>query len=253
MFINLISNNPMVAAAEEVTKMSPADLTGFTFFVVNMALIAAALFFWMERDNVNPKWKTSLTVSFLVCFIAAIHYIYMRNAGGTEVVAIRYIDWLITVPLLMVELYIVLLAVTNVSSSVFKKLLAYSTLMLVFGFLGEMAGAGKQVGPISTHVGFVGGILFWGLCLRELWSGEAAEANAGSKNTAGQYAYDSLKKIVTFGWIIYPAGYALGYFTGEMNGPANMDLVNQVYNLADFVNKILPGVIIWAAARMDTK
>ncbi len=99
MFINLIG-------------MDPSSLTGFTFFVVNMALIAAALFFWMERDNVNPKWKTSLTVSFLVCFIAAIHYIYMRNAGGTEVVAIRYIDWLITVPLLMVELYIILLAVT---------------------------------------------------------------------------------------------------------------------------------------------
>ena len=95
MFINLISNNPIVAAAEEVmkmiaeSKMSPADPTGFTFFVVNMALIAAALFFWMERDNVNPKWKTSLTVSFLVCFIAAIHYIYMRIAGGSEVVGIR--------------------------------------------------------------------------------------------------------------------------------------------------------------------
>ena len=236
MFINLIG-------------MSPDTLTGFTFFVVNMALIAAALFFWMERDNVNPKWKTSLTVSFLVCFIAAIHYIYMRNAGGTEVVAIRYIDWLITVPLLMVELYIVLLAVTNVSAGVFHRLLGFSTLMLVFGYLGEAAGAGNQIGPVTTTIGFAGGMVFWGLCLRELWSGEAAEANAGSKNAAGQYAYEWLKKIVTFGWIIYPAGYALGYFGGGVN----MDVVNQVYNLADFVNKILPGVIVWAAARMDTK
>jgi len=232
MFINLIG-------------MSPDTLTGFTFFVVNMALIAAALFFWMERDNVNPKWKTSLTVSFLVCFIAAIHYIYMRNAGGTEVVAIRYIDWLITVPLLMVELYIVLLAVTKVSAGVFQRLLGYTTLMLVFGYLGE-SGAVAAINPMT---GFVGGMLFWGLALREIWSGEAAEANAGSKNAAGQYAYDSLKKIVTFGWIIYPLGYALGYFGGGVN----MDLVNQVYNLADFVNKILPGVIVWAAARMDTK
>jgi|TARA_B100000003_G_scaffold129908_1_gene116455 bacteriorhodopsin len=232
MFINLIG-------------MSPDTLTGFTFFVVNMALIAAALFFWMERDNVNPKWKTSLTVSFLVCFIAAIHYIYMRNAGGTEVVAIRYIDWLITVPLLMVELYIVLLAVTKVSAGVFHRLLGYTTLMLVFGYLGE-SGAVAAINPMT---GFVGGMLFWGLALREIWSGEAAEANAGSKNAAGHYAYDSLKKIVTFGWIIYPLGYALGYFGGGVN----MDLVNQVYNLADFVNKILPGVIVWAAARMDTK
>jgi bacteriorhodopsin len=166
----------------------------------------------------------------------------MRDAGGTDVVAIRYIDWLITVPLLMVELYIVLLAVTNVSSGVFKRLLGFTTLMLVFGYLGE-----TQV--ISSTIGFVGGMLFWGLALKEIWSGEAADANAGSKNAAGQYAYVNLKNIVTFGWLIYPAGYALGYFGGGVD----MDLTNQVYNLADFVNKILPGVIVWAAAKMDTK
>ena len=225
--------------------MDPSTLTGFTFFVVNMALLAAALFFWLERDNVNPKWKTSLTVSGLVCFIAAVHYFYMRDAGGTDVVAIRYIDWLITVPLLMVELYIVLLAVTNVSSGVFKRLLGYTTLMLVFGYLGETGACSW----INSTTGFVGGMLFWVLSLKEIWSGEAADANAGSKNAAGQYAYDNLKNIVTFGWLIYPAGYALGYFGGGVD----MDLTNQVYNLADFVNKILPGVIVWVAAKMDTK
>tara|TARA_B110000495_G_C22867830_1_gene505995 strand:- start:101 stop:802 length:702 start_codon:yes stop_codon:yes gene_type:complete len=225
--------------------MDPSNFTGFTFFVVNMALLAAALFFWLERDNVNPKWKTSLTVSGLVCFIAAIHYFYMRDAGGTDVVSIRYIDWLITVPLLMVELYIVLLAVTNVSSGVFKRLLGYTTAMLVFGYLGETGSCAW----INSTTGFVGGMLFWGLALKEIWSGEAADANAGSKNAAGQYAYENLKKIVTFGWLIYPLGYALGYFGGGVD----MELTNQVYNLADFVNKILPGVIVWAAARMDTK
>ena len=80
MFINLIG-------------MDPSTLTGFTFFVVNMALLASALFFWLERDNVNPKWKTSLTVSGLVCFIGAVHYFYMRGSDGVETVAIRYIDW----------------------------------------------------------------------------------------------------------------------------------------------------------------
>ena len=234
--------------AVTMEKMTPSDFTGFTFFVVNMALLAAALFFWLERDNVNPKWKTSLTVSGLVCFIAAVHYFYMRDAGGTDVVAIRYIDWLITVPLLMVELYIVLLAVTNVSSGVFKRLLGYTTLMLVFGYLGET----QVCSWISREIGFVGGMLFWGLSLKEIWSGEAADANAGSKNAAGQYAYDSLKNIVTFGWLIYPAGYALIYFAG-LDTDSAMNVGNSVYNLADFVNKILPGVIVWAAARMDTK
>tara|TARA_B100001057_G_scaffold421169_1_gene441930 strand:+ start:79 stop:762 length:684 start_codon:yes stop_codon:yes gene_type:complete len=224
--------------------------TEFTFFVTNMALLATGLFLWLERDNVNPKWKTALTVSGMVCFIAAVHYYYMRgNLDATDVVSIRYIDWLITVPLQMVEFYIVLAAVTAVSAGVLNRLLGFSVLMLIFGYLGEanVANADALVTPV---VGFAGGMLCWGLMLREIWSGEAAEVNAGSKNAAAAYAFDGMKKIVTFGWAIYPLGYFLGYFT---TGGVDMDLTNQVYNLADFVNKILIGMIVYAAAKMDTK
>ena len=224
--------------------------TEFTFFVTNMALLATGLFLWLERDNVNPKWKTALTVSGMVCFIAAVHYYYMRgNLDATDVVSIRYIDWLITVPLQMVEFYIVLAAVTAVSAGVLNRLLGFSVLMLIFGYLGEanVANADALVTPV---VGFAGGMLCWGLMLREIWSGEAAAVNAGSKNAAAAYAFDGMKKIVTFGWAIYPLGYFLGYFT---TGGVDMDLTNQVYNLADFVNKILIGMIVYAAAKMDTK
>jgi len=224
--------------------------TEFTFFVTNMALLATGLFLWLERDNVNPKWKTALTVSGMVCFIAAVHYYYMRgNLDATDVVSIRYIDWLITVPLQMVEFYIVLAAVTAVSAGVLNRLLGFSVLMLIFGYLGEVnvANADALVTPVF---GFAGGMLCWGLMLREIWSGEAAEVNAGSKNAAAAYAFDGMKKIVTFGWAIYPLGYFLGYFT---TGGVDMDLTNQVYNLADFVNKILIGMIVYAAAKMDTK
>ena len=222
------------------------DFTTFTFFVTNMALLAAGLFLWLERDNVNPKWNRSLSVSGMVCFIAAVQYYYMiGNMDMTDVVSIRYIDWLITVPLQMVEFYIVLAAVTAVSVGVLHRLLGFSALMLTFGYLGETGACAW----INSTTGFVGGMLFWGLMLREIWSGEAAEVNAGSKNAAAHYAFDGMKKIVTFGWLIYPAGYALGYFGGGVD----MDLTNQVYNLADFVNKILIGMIVYAAAKMDTK
>ena len=224
--------------------------TEFTFFVTNMALLATGLFLWLERDNVNPKWKTALTVSGMVCFIAAVHYYYMRgNLDATDVVSIRYIDWLITVPLQMVEFYIVLAAVTAVSAGVLNRLLGFSVLMLIFGYLGE-ANAANADALVTPVVGFAGGMLCWGLMLREIWSGEAAEVNAGSKNAAAAYAFDGMKKIVTFGWAIYPLGYFLGYFT---TGGVDMDLTNQVYNLADFVNKILIGMIVYAAAKMDTK
>jgi len=222
--------------------------TEFTFFVTNMALLAAGLFLWLERDNVNPKWKTALTVSGMVCFIAAVHYYYMRElpSAATETVSIRYIDWLITVPLQMVEFYIVLAAVTAVSVGVLHRLLGFSILMLVFGYLGETG----AVAAINSTTGFVGGMLCWGLMLREIWSGEAAQVNAGSKNAAAHYAFDGMKKIVTFGWAIYPLGYFLGYFTTGIYDP---EVTNQVYNLADFVNKILIGMIVYAAAKMDTK
>jgi hypothetical protein len=58
-----------------------AALTADRTPVKNMAILAAGLFLLIERDNVNPKWKTALTVSGMVCFIAAVHYYYERKYG----------------------------------------------------------------------------------------------------------------------------------------------------------------------------
>ena len=229
--------------------LQPGDLVGISFWVISMAMLAATVFFFVERNSVKASWRTSVTLMGLVCGIAFVHYMYMRgvwiNTGQSPTV-FRYIDWLITVPLQMVEFYIVLAAVTAVSAGVLHRLLGFSVLMLVFGYLGETG----AVAAINSTTGFVGGMLCWGLMLREIWSGEAAQVNAGSKNAAAHYAFDGMKKIVTFGWAIYPLGYFLGYFT---TGGVDMDLTNQVYNLADFVNKILIGMIVYAAAKMDTK
>ena len=56
-----------------------------------------------------------------------------------------------------------------------------------------------------------------------------------------------MRAIVVFGWAIYPIGYVLGYLTGS-NPKDSSVMLNVVYNLADVVNKIGFGVIIWAAA-----
>ena len=65
-----------------------------------MALIASTVFFFLERDRVSAKWKTSLTVSGLVTLVAAVHYFYMRDvwvATGSTPTVFRYIDWLIII------------------------------------------------------------------------------------------------------------------------------------------------------------
>ena len=92
--------------------LQSSDFVGITFWLISMALVASTAFFFLERDRVVGKWKTSLTVSGLVTLVAAVHYFYMRDvwvATGSTPTVYRYIDWLITVPLLMIEFYLILL------------------------------------------------------------------------------------------------------------------------------------------------
>ena len=106
-------------------NLQGGDYVGMSFWLISMALVAATAFFFLERDRVAGKWKTSLTVSGLVTLIAAVHYFYMRDvwvATGTSPTEFRYIDWLLTVPLLMVEFYLIMSAVGKVPGRVFWNL-----------------------------------------------------------------------------------------------------------------------------------
>jgi len=226
-------------------NLTSADPVGMSFWLISMALVAATAFFFIERDRVAGKWKTSLTVSGLVTLIAAVHYFYMRDvwvSTGTSPTELRYIDWLLTVPLLMVEFYLVLSAVTKVPARVFWKLLLGSVAMLGFGFAGE-------TGMMGVTLAFILAMLGWAFIVWEIFKGEASQINAGLSNANVQKAYKWMLICVTIGWSIYPIGYFMGY----MGGGADAATLNIVYNLADFVNKIGFGVIIWAAAVADSE
>jgi len=226
-------------------NLSSADSVGMSFWLISMALVAATAFFFIERDRVAGKWKTSLTVSGLVTLIAAVHYFYMRDvwiSTGSSPTELRYIDWLLTVPLLMVEFYLVLSAVTKVPARVFWKLLLGSIAMLGFGYAGE-------TGMMGVTPAFILGLLGWAFIVWEIFKGEASQINAGLSNANVQNAYKWMLICVTIGWSIYPIGYFMGY----MGGGADAASLNIVYNLADFVNKIGFGVIIWAAAVADSE
>ena len=225
-------------------QLDPSDYTGMSFWIISAAMVAATFFFWVERDRAVGKWKTSLTVAAMVTGIAAIHYFYMRgvwaDTGETPTV-FRYVDWLLTVPLQIVEFYLILAAIAVVQSSLFWRLLIASVVMLVAGYLGE-------VGSINVWVGFVIGMLGWLYIIYEIFAGEASQINASKGSAASQKAFNALRLIVTIGWAIYPIGYVVGY-----TGGGSAEGLNIIYNLADFVNKIAFGVVIWAAATADSK
>ncbi|MDC0396442.1 bacteriorhodopsin-like [Candidatus Pelagibacter sp.] len=228
-----------VANAETVLLASN-DFVGISFWLVSMVMLASTAFFFLEAGNVAPAWRTSIIVSGLVTGIAFVHYVYMRDVWvitGESPTVYRYIDWLITVPLLMIEFYLVLAAVGKANSGIFWRLLIGTVVMLVGGYLGE-------AGYINATLGFVIGMAGWFYILYEVFSGEAGKNAAKSGNKALVTAFGAMRMIVTVGWAIYPLGYVFGYLTGGVDANS----LNVIYNIADLLNKTAFGLIIWAAA-----
>jgi len=224
--------------AAKMYSLAETDFVGISFWLATAIMLASTVFFLVERDNVRGKWKTSLTVAALVTGVAFWHYMYMRGVWiyTTESPTVyRYIDWLITVPLQIVEFYLILAAVTSVSAGLFWKLLLGSLVMLVGGYLGE-------TGVLERMPGFIIGMVGWAYVIYLIFFGEAANVNASSGNAASQMAFKTIRMIVLVGWAIYPIGYL-------MNDAGDLNIV---YNLADLVNKTAFGLAIWAAAVSDS-
>lgn len=221
-----------------MTKLNARDNIGMTFSIIMIAMIVFTGFLLVERTSVSDKWKLPVAISAMVTGIAAIHYFYMRKlwlSNKSSPVVYRYLDWFLTVPLQLSEFYLVLSVDGPAPKDFLAKLLIASFLMILFGFLGE-------TGRVSRPVGFVCGMVAWVYILYEVFLGGGAKLKNDSSNPSIKLAYNAMKWIVTIGWSIYPLGYIL----------KEKDM-NLVYNLGDFVNKILFGGMILYAAKKDTK
>merc|ERR1712232_305593 len=200
----------------------------------------------MESTSVGDHWKTSLNVGALVTLIAAVHYFYMREYWvhlQASPIVYRYIDWSLTVPLQMIEFFLILQAVKpDISSMMFFRLLVGMVIMLLFGYMGEAL-------IINPWVGFAVGLCGWAFILFEIFLGEAGNVNGKDMPPAVSSAFGTMRFIVTVGWSIYPLGYFFGYLLGAVSD----DPLNLIYNIADFVNKIWFCLAIWGAAKNETR
>jgi bacteriorhodopsin len=238
----LVSTFANIFAAD----LRPGDPVGFSFFIVFMAMLAASIFFIVERGQVDGKWKTSLLISALITFIAAVHYYYMRDIymeTGQSPTEFRYIDWTLTVPLMCVEFYLLIKPYGGKVSTMWK-LIGYSVVMLVAGYIGEGLDKGNTIlwGIIST-LGYVG-------IIYEATYGDVKKVADASTNPEVAKAVRLLRNFVVVGWAIYP----IGYMTMEGNLLASVGLdLDLLYNLADAVNKIGFGLVIYSNAIASTK
>ncbi len=229
-----------------VPKLAPDDYVGFTFFVGCMAMMAASAFFFLSMNGFDRKWRTSILVSGLITFIAAVHYWYMRDywaANAESPTFFRYVDWILTVPLMCVEFYLIL-KVAGAKKSLMWKLILLSVVMLVTGYFGE--GVDRDNAQIW---GLVSGIAYF-VIVYEIWLGGAAKL-AKSAGGSVQSAHKILCWFVLVGWAIYPIGYMAGtpgWYEGIFGG-LSMDVF---YNIADAINKIGFGLVIYNLAVQQT-
>lgn len=232
--------------------LAKGDYIGFTFFTGYMAMLAASIFFIVERGTVNDKWKTSLLISALITFIAAVHYFYMRGVwldtfnpttgAGQSPTEFRYIDWTLTVPLMCIE-YFLILKPAGAKTGMLTRLIFGSVVMLVAGYLGETVYVTQNVmwGCIST--------LGWALIIYEIYLGEASKLAAASTNADVKTGFKVMRWFTLVGWAIYPIGYMMlkGNLLESYTG--NIDLA---YNIADAVNKIGFGLVVYSIAKGAT-
>jgi hypothetical protein len=224
-------------------KILPTDYVSFTFFIGTMAMMAAAVFFFMEVGNTSKEWRTSVRVSGIITFIAAVHYYYMRGYFADyheSPTFFRYVDWLLTVPLMCVEFYLITKKAGGKSSLLWKMILA-SVVMLVTGYWGE------AVAPANATLwGTLSAIAYFYI-VYEVWLGDVKKL----ATSAGSAVASALGWFVLVGWAIYPLGYLIGTAKGQWYaGFADLGIqMDVVYNIADAINKIGFGLVIYSLSR----
>ena len=237
----------------DIQVMKPDDYVGFTFFIGYMAMFAASVLFFFERGSVDDKWKLSLLISGLITGIAAVHYFYMRDyymETGDNTTFFRYVDWTLTVQLMCVEFYLLTRA-AGATKSLLWKLIIASVWMLVAGYIGESfnpeggdTAHSVKWGVIST-IGYI-------YILYTAWFGEVAQLAEKSNSEVVKKGVRTLAWFVLVGWAIYPIGYMCmeGGWLSSVMSPSDVDLW---YNIADAINKIGFGLVVYNIAVTESK
>ncbi len=224
----------------------------FSFTFATMA--AATVFLWLGRSQVGPAYKTALTISGLVCAIAAYHYfrIFESWEGAYSVKdgvvaasgyafndAYRYVDWLLTVPLLLIELILVMRLSSDETISKSTKLGAAAALMIVLGYPGEIA---TDI-PTRALWGTLSAIPFVYI-MYQLFVGLGASIE---NQPASVRELVKKARLLTFAsWGFYPIVYMIPYT--NLSGSSVTVGVQVGYTIADLIAKAGVGVLIYLIA-----
>jgi len=242
------------------------DISSTTFFVIEngfslafATFLGAAVFFLATRRDVAAMYRTSVTVCGVVVVIAAYHYFRLFEsfngsyevAGGTATPtgqvfneAYRYMDWLITVPLLVVELILVMGLVAARRRSLLLRLVPASFAMIALGYPGEL----------SAEVGTQW--LWWALAMIPFVYILFVLFTEVSKVIKDQPVevqplFRAVRAALVVTWIFYPIAYLFPILLG--NTGTALALENIGYVVADLTAKVGYGLLIYLIAKRKSE
>ena len=223
------------------------NVLSFTF----AAMLAGFVFFILVRKTVSPNYRSALTMSAIICGIAAYHYwrIFSLFGDGRDNPGYRYADWLLTVPLLLAELVIVSGVAKEKRTGLITKLVVAALLMVGLGYPGEVAASGSSARLIF---GILSSLPFLYI-LYVLWVELGKAAGTQKEGTAKKLL--TLRILILAIWGVYPIAYILGdpdsWLASTLGlSAATAFVVIQIgYSLADVLAKPVYGLIIYSIAK----
>jgi len=221
-----------------------------------VAMAAGTVWFYLERNSLKPGLRIIATYAAVITFVASIMYYVMKDVvlfpGGTitatEVDAtlpLRYIDWLITTPLLLVSFVLVVAMAGPVKKGMLVKLIVADIIMIVTGYLGEVG----EPGSANNYIFFIVSTVAWLYIAFVVFGIKLPGAEAHI-----QKAVTAMKWFVIAGWAIYPIATATQEFIELGGGDAAtaITIAAVIYVVADVLNKVGFGMVAVRAAKVSS-
>jgi sensory rhodopsin len=222
------------------------------FFMLGfVAMAAGTLYFVLERGDLKPEHRIAATYAGIITFIAAIMYWIMTDIVGFfdqtageigATMPYRYIDWLLTTPLLLVEFGLIVAIAGAATKGFVTRIVIADIIMIVTGYLGEVGTEGE----VSTIVWFVISSLAWFYIVYAVFQVKLQGMPEYAAN-----AVKIMRRFVMLGWAIYPIGTAIEEFM-KLSGAdvtAAVAIAAIVYVIADVLNKVGFGMVAVRAAK----
>lgn len=252
-------NSYTLAATPELLSVEQFNLVYNAFSLTIAAMLAAALFFFNGKQLVGTRYRVAVIISGLIVSIAAYHYFRIFNSWEAAYVledgnyvasgqvfndAYRYVDWLLTVPLLLIEAVAVLGLPKQTSRPLFIKLAVAAVLMIATGYPGEVAETiqGRAIwGAVST--------VPFAYILFVLWF-ELKDAIQRQPEQV-QTLISGMRWLILASWGVYPIAYLLPEI--GITGPVATVSVQMGYTVADLLAKPVFGLLAFSIARIKSQ